>query len=296
MNEKLKYDIAVSFAGEDRIIVEELVDILVSKGISVFYDSQQQANLWGKDLYQYLYYIYKNSATFCIIFVSESYIKKAWAKHELKSAQSRAFKQHSEYILPIKLDDTELPGVAETLGYIDARNTSVTEIAGLLIAKLKTNNEQEFKRVSNKTKSKRKIFLCFHYQRDIWRVNQIRNALMVTGYPQNFSNWEEVKRKGDSFIKKMIDRSLENTSVTIVCIGAHTAERKYVNYEIDQSIKRGNIIVCIQIHHLKDQNGSSDTAGTIPDILKSNDYKLFRYTDNEKLVAYIEEAAKVIRK
>lgn len=238
--------------------------------------------------------IYKNAATFCIIFVSESYIKKAWTKHELKSAQSRAFKQDSEYILPIKLDDTELPGIAETIGYIDARNTPVTEIAGLLIAKLKTDDEQILRRATRKTKSKRRVFLCFHYQRDIWRVNQIRSALMVTGYPQKYSLWEEAKRKGDAFIKKMIDKSLENTSVTIVCIGAHTAERKYVNYEIEQSIKRGNITVGIQIHHLKDQNGSTDTAGTIPEILKSSDYKIFQYTDNDELVANIEEAAKVV--
>lgn len=296
MNQKLQYDVAVSFAGEDRIIVEELVDLLVSRGISVFYDSQQQAQLWGKDLYQYLDEIYSNSAKFCIIFVSESYIKKAWPKHELKSAQSRAFKQSSEYILPIKLDDTELPGIAETLGYIDARNTSVAEIASFLITKLKIEDKQDAKRETNNAKSKRKVFFSFHYQRDIWRVNQIRNALMITGYPQNVSLWEEAKRKGDVSIKKMIDKGIENTSVTIVCIGAHTAQRKYVNYEIEQSIRRGNIIVCIQIHHLIDQNGNTDPAGAIPSILKTSDYKIFQYTDHEKLVAHIEEAAKVAGK
>ncbi len=292
MNQKLQYDVVVSFAGEDRIIVEELVNLLVSKGISVFYDSQQQAQLWGKDLYQYLDEVYSNSAKFCIIFVSESYMKKAWAKHELKSAQSRAFNQSSEYILPIKLDDTELPGISENVGYIDARNTSVNEIVGLLISKLKIEHEQDAKSVTNNDKSKRKVFFSFHYQKDIWRVNQIRNALMITGYPQNPSLWEEAKRKGDSSIKKMIDKGLESTSVTIVCIGANTAGRKYVNYEIEQSIKQGNVIVCIQIHHLLDQNGSTDSEGAIPDKLKSGDYKIFQYTDHEKLIAHIEEAAK----
>ena len=188
--------------------MEQLVEILVSREISVFYDSQQQAQLWGKDLYQYLDEIYSNSAKFCIIFVSDSYIQKAWTKHELRSAQSRAFKQNSEYILPIKLDDTELPGVPGTLGFIDARNTSIAEIAELLIAKLNIDASQYARRVSNNTESNRRIFYSFHYQRDIWRVNQIRNALMVTGYPQNSPLWEETKRKGDVSIKKMIEKGL----------------------------------------------------------------------------------------
>ena len=292
MNQKLQYDVALSFAGEDREIVEQLVEILGSKDISVFYDSQQQAQMWGKDLYQFLDEIYSNSAKFCIIFVSESYVQKAWTKHELRSAQSRAFKQNSEYILPIKLDDTELPGVPGTLCYIDARNTSISKIAELLIAKLNIDEVQYAKRITYNAESNRKIFYSFHYQRDIWRVNQIRNALMVTGYPQNAPLWEEVKRKGDMFIKKMIEQGLKNTSVTIVCLGAHTAERKYVNYEIEQSIKQGNVIICLQIHHLLDQNGNADPAGAIPSILKSHNYKIHKYTDHAKLEACIEEAVK----
>ena len=100
----------------------------------------------------------------------------------------------------------------------------------------------------------RRVFFSFHYPRDIWRVNQIRNIPNVTGTAaagfQDASLWEEAKKKGDAEIKKLIDKALENTSVTVVFIGAKTAGRKYINYEIQQSIDRGNGIVGVRIHHL----------------------------------------------
>ncbi len=146
----------------------------------------------------------------------------------------------------------------------------------------------------------RRTFFSFHYQRDIWRVNQIRNIPNVTGCSaagfQDGSIWEEAKIKGDAAIKKLIDDGLKNTSVTVVCIGNKTAGRKYINYEIDQSIKRGNGIVGIQIHHLKDQNKSTDTAGADPAKLEANGYKIYKYVDHEKLANRIEEAAKAAGK
>jgi len=133
---KFKYDIAVSFAGEDRAVVEEFVHALAANDVSVFYDSWEQAQLWGKDLYQHLDMIYQQAARYCVIFISENYVKKAWTKHELRSAQARAFQQNSEYILPIKLDDTELPGLPSTIAYIDLRQSSIREIANTLFEKI----------------------------------------------------------------------------------------------------------------------------------------------------------------
>jgi hypothetical protein len=133
---KFRYDIAVSFAGEDRSVVEEFVNALTANDVSVFYDSWEQAQLWGKDLYQHLDMIYRQAAQYCVIFISENYVKKAWTKHELRSAQARAFQQNSEYILPIKLDDTELPGLPSTIAYIDLRHTSIKEVVNTLSEKI----------------------------------------------------------------------------------------------------------------------------------------------------------------
>jgi hypothetical protein len=146
----------------------------------------------------------------------------------------------------------------------------------------------------------RRTFFSFHYQRDIWRVNQIRNIPNITGCSaagfQDASLWEEAKKKGDAAIKKLIDDGLKNTSVTVVCIGGKTAGRKYINYEIDQSIKRGNGIVGIQIHELKNSDGDKDSVGNTPAKIKANGYKVYKYVDHKKLANRIEEAAKAAGK
>lgn len=100
----------------------------------------------------------------------------------------------------------------------------------------------------------RRVFFSFDYKY-VWKINQIRNIPNVIGSAaagfQDASLWEEAKKKGDKAIKAMIDKALENTSVTVVCVTYGTTTRKYINYEIDQSIDKGNGLVAIQIHHLK---------------------------------------------
>ena len=131
-----EYDVALSFAGEDRQHAEELSKLLKRAGARVFYDYAEQASLWGKDLFQHLATIYGEKSRFCVVFVSESYLKKLWTKHELRQAQARSFGLDREYILPVRIDDTALPGVPSTVGYIDLRNTSIPQIAKLLLEKL----------------------------------------------------------------------------------------------------------------------------------------------------------------
>lgn len=146
----------------------------------------------------------------------------------------------------------------------------------------------------------RRVFFSFHYQRDIWRVNQIRSIPNITGCSaagfQDASLWEEARKKGDAAIKKLINEGLQNTTVTVVFIGAKTAGRKYINYEIEQSMGRGNGIVGIQIHHLKDQNGNADSAGETPHKLEVNKHKVYKYVDHEKLANRIEKAAEIAGK
>jgi len=130
------YDIAVSFAGEDREIVEQYCEILRSKKLRVFYDKYEQVDLWGKDLYDRLDDVYRNKALYCVIFISKNYAAKVWTTHERKSAQARALQENREYILPVRLDDTEIPGIPPTIAHVDLRNISVEELADMTIQKL----------------------------------------------------------------------------------------------------------------------------------------------------------------
>jgi len=141
----------------------------------------------------------------------------------------------------------------------------------------------------------RKTFFSFHYQRDIWRTNVVRNSGVVIGSAaagfHDASLWEEAKKKGDAEIKKMINEGLKNTSVTVVLIGAKSAGRKYINYEIEESIKRGNGILGIHIHNIKNKDGETDSKGDVPAKLTNGGYKVYTWpSDNEKFSKWVEDA------
>ena len=133
---KTKFDIALSFAGEQREYVDQVANLLKQKGISTFYDSFEEANLWGKNLYDYLSDIYLNQARYTIMFISSDYSKKLWTNHERQSMQARAFQESSEYILPARFDDTEIPGVLPTIGYIGLENKSPEDFVAIIEKKL----------------------------------------------------------------------------------------------------------------------------------------------------------------
>jgi len=145
----------------------------------------------------------------------------------------------------------------------------------------------------------RRVFFSFDY-RYVWKVNQIRNMPKVIGTAaagfQDASLWEEAKKKGDKAIKAMIDNALKNTTVTVVCVTHGTSTRKYINYEIDQSLARGNGLVAVQIHHLKDKNGQTGSPGAIPTQIRANGFKAYKYTNRERLAAWIEKAAQIAGK
>ena len=134
--QQYEYDIALSFAGEDRQHAEELANLLESNGYNVFYDKYEQARLWGKDLYAHLSSIYKDKARYCVMFLSQYYAQKLWPNHERQNAQARAFKESREYILPVRLDDTEIPGILPTVGYLDLRQITIEQIYLSLVEKL----------------------------------------------------------------------------------------------------------------------------------------------------------------
>ena len=132
-----RYDVVLSYASEDREYVDQLANLLKQPGFNVFYDRFEEANLWGKNLYDYLSDIYKNQGRYCVMFLSKNYARKLWTTHERQNAQERAFKANQEYILPIKIDDTKIPGILDTVGYLDIREKNIEEIFNILKQKLK---------------------------------------------------------------------------------------------------------------------------------------------------------------
>jgi hypothetical protein len=117
---KRNYDVALTFAGEDRATVAPIAKGLKAAGFSVFFDEFEVGDLWGRNLVDYLHELYSSRARYCVIFVSESYLRKPWTNLERRAAQARAFTKADEaYILPIRIDGSSLPGMADTVGHID---------------------------------------------------------------------------------------------------------------------------------------------------------------------------------
>lgn len=132
----IEFDVALSFAGEDRKYIERVANFLRKMGIKVFYDKYEEATLWGKDLYEHLIDIYKNKSRYTVIFASKHYSEKLWTTHERRAAQARALESHREYILPVRIDDTEIPGILSSTGYIRSKNFSPRKLAELIKIKV----------------------------------------------------------------------------------------------------------------------------------------------------------------
>ncbi|MDP1743106.1 TIR domain-containing protein [Polaromonas sp.] len=115
----------------------------------------------------------------------------------------------------------------------------------------------------------RRVFFSFHWERDIWRANVVRNSWLTVGGGlkagyYDHADIEKIKLKSTVAIQNWIDRQLLGASVTCVLIGNRTAERKHVQYEISRSRELGKAIFGVRINQIKDQHGCTDWEGPNP--------------------------------
>ena len=114
----------------------------------------------------------------------------------------------------------------------------------------------------------RKVFFSFHYEEDVWRVGQVRNAGMIPGIEEagffDKAAWESLQRTGEAAVRNWIDRQLDGTTVTAVLIGSGTYGRRYVEYEIFTSVMRGNGLLGIYIDQCEDQFELTTARGLSP--------------------------------
>ena len=130
-----EFDFALSFAGEDRNYVTDLAERLKRSEFRVFLDSDYLAETWGEDLTEFFDRIYRKSSRFVIMFISRHYADKMWPRYERRSALARALHERAAYVLPIRLDDTEIEGLRPTIGFIDARRVGLEGIVSAAVQK-----------------------------------------------------------------------------------------------------------------------------------------------------------------
>jgi hypothetical protein len=109
------------------------------------------------------------------------------------------------------------------------------------------------------------VFFSFHYQRDAWRVQQVAQMGAVEGQTLlNAQAWESVRRQGDQAIQNWIDKQMAYKTAVVVLIGAETASRRWVAYEIRKAWTEKRALVGIRIHGLGAQDGRRDRSGPNP--------------------------------
>ncbi|HDZ61155.1 MAG TPA: hypothetical protein ENH46_05605 [Candidatus Pacearchaeota archaeon] len=140
----------------------------------------------------------------------------------------------------------------------------------------------------------RRVFFSFKYK-DVSRAMVVRNSWVAQGKEEagfiDAADFENLERQGDTAIKNWIDKQLEGTSVTVVLVGEETCNSKWVKYEIEKSIERGNGLLGIDISKIKDlQGNTTERCGEIP-----QGYDFYYWNSNkgyENMGNWIEEAAK----
>jgi len=160
----------------------------------------------------------------------------------------------------------------------------------------------------------RNVFYSFHYMPDNWRAAQVRNMGVLEGNrPASDNDWETVQKAGDSAIKNWIDSQLRGRSCTVVLIGAGTAGRPWINYEIEKSWADGKGVVGIYIHNLQNREGRQSAKGSNPfsgrmvdRVLLSSTVKTYDppFTSSQyvyghiknNLAMWVEEAVEIRRK
>jgi TIR domain-containing protein len=134
--ESYRFDVALSYATEDRVYVRRVAEVLDEHGIAVFYDQFFEAELWGANLAVYFDEVYRTGSRLVVVFASADYARKSWPMRELQSALEGAILQRRESVLSARLDDTRLPGLLAMLGSVNCQNRTPETLASVLIEKV----------------------------------------------------------------------------------------------------------------------------------------------------------------
>lgn len=128
----------------------------------------------------------------------------------------------------------------------------------------------------------KQVFYSFHYDNDVFRVQQIRNiGAIEDNKPVEANRWEEIKKGGEAAIKKWIDDTMINKSCVIVLVGEETAKRRWVQYEITKGWNDRKGVVGIYIHNIKCLKNGKCNQG-------SNPFDGITFKDGRKLSTFVK--------
>jgi len=138
-----RFDVAFSFPGEYRKQVSIIAESL-SKELGkehVFFDKYYEAELARPDMDTYLQSIYHDQSELIVVFLCAEYEKKEWCKLEWRAVRDLIKKKETAAIMPMRFDNTSIPGLFSIDGYIDIANRDMNEVAQLILQRLEINRK-----------------------------------------------------------------------------------------------------------------------------------------------------------
>lgn len=133
------YDVAVSFASEQRPYVVQVVRECERLGLAVFYDADRSLDFWGKNVIRELRDVYGSTqARYFVPFLSPEYLAKPYPMDEFTTALTQALQRGADYILPVVFHGAQIPDnlLNPAIGYLRAEEHTPAELAAKLARKM----------------------------------------------------------------------------------------------------------------------------------------------------------------
>ena len=186
MSHDQEFDIAVSFAGEQREYVERTVEAAKAAGLRVFYDRDMTVEWWGRNFVVEQRKVYGSRTRYFVPFISTEYFSKPFPRDEFDSAMLTAVKQGDGYILPVLMGDVRVP--AELLhphvAYLKSDAYTPEQLAEVFCKKVgaAADSGQE--------------------PRDVTSVVQSALRLPMPRVPHDFDKYEQMRSAFDYLLKQ----------------------------------------------------------------------------------------------
>jgi len=136
--------------------------------------------------------------------------------------------------------------------------------------------------------AKRQVFYSFHYDNDVFRVQQVRNIGAIEGNASVAKNeWEQIQRTPNG-VKRWIDENMNYRSCVIVLVGSDTWTRPWVKYEIEKAWNDGKGLFGIYIHNLKDPRTANASPMYGKCVQGQNPFDKVTLDNGKKLSQYVK--------
>jgi len=135
-----RFKIALSFPGEHRSFVSQVADVLAARvgHECVLYDRYYEAEFARPDLDTYLQRLYHDESELVAVFLCADYERKEWCGLEWRAIRDLIKKRQSSAVMPLRFDNTEIPGLFSTDGYVWINNRPPQEVADLICQRMES--------------------------------------------------------------------------------------------------------------------------------------------------------------